>query len=157
MRNKNIKIKTKKHKIVNIVLIIVFIAFVLTSILVGYQLYIRQNISKHIKNNITIEYGQIITLDDILKENDYKDIKVKPKLKGITKVGTHKITLTIDNKKFTVNIKIKDTTPPTLEVKDLTMFIDEEIPKAEDFVVALEDLSGAKLEDISVEKNSRRT
>ena len=42
MRNKNIKIKTKKHKIVNIVLIIVFIAFVLTSILVGYQLYIRQ-------------------------------------------------------------------------------------------------------------------
>ena len=152
MRNKNIKIKTKKHKIVNIVLIIVFIAFVLTSILVGYQLYIRQDISKHIKNNITIEYGQIITLDDILKENDYKDIKVKPKLKGITKVGTHKITLTIDNKKFTVNIKIKDTTPPTLEVKDLTMFIDEEIPKAEDFVVALEDLSGAKLEDISVEK-----
>ena len=32
------------------------------------------------------------------------------------------------------------------------MFIDEEIPKAEDFVVALDDLSGAKLEDISVEK-----
>lgn len=150
MRNKSCS--GKKNKMINIVLVVVLIVFVLMSILVGYQFYIRQNISKNIKNNVVIEYGKIITINDILKENDFQNVKVNPSLEKIKKVGKHKVTLIINNQKFTVKINIKDTTPPTLEVKDLTIFNDEDIPKAGDFIVKLNDLSGAEVEDIKVIK-----
>lgn len=147
------KVFQSRNKFVNIILVIIIICFILLSILVAYQLYIRFDISKNINKNVTIEYGKNITLDDILKKgNDFKSVKVSPELKDIKKIGKHKVTLTIDNQKFTININIKDTTPPTLEVKDVTMFIDEEIPKADDFVLKLDDLSGATLNDITVEK-----
>lgn len=136
----------------NLFLIILIIIFIVVSCLLGYTIYLRNNISKNINQNITKEYGQTITINDIVKKGYNKKVKVSSDLNKITDVGKHKIILTIEGQKFTVTINIKDTTPPTLEVKNLEMYVDEDIPKVSDFVIKLDDLSEVKLDDIDIDK-----
>ena len=136
----------------NVFLIILIIIFIVVSCLLGYTIYLRNNISKNINQNITKEYGQTITINDIVKKGYNKKVKVSSDLNKITDVGKHKIILTIEGQKFTVTINIKDTTPPTLEVKNLEMYVDEDIPKVSDFVIKLDDLSEVKLDDIDIDK-----
>ena len=113
----------KKHnKILNIVIVVLIIILILISVFIGYTFYVRSDIAKNIKDKIVIEYGKDITLNDILKKNSYKKVKVSPNLKSLKKIGKHKVTLTIDGQKFEVIVTIKDTTPPTLEVKDLEVY-----------------------------------
>lgn len=143
----------KKHnKILNIVIVVLIIILILISVFIGYTFYVRSDIAKNIKDKIVIEYGKDITLNDILKKNSYKKVKVSPNLKSLKKIGKHKVTLTIDDQKFEVIVTIKDTTPPTLEVKDLEVYIDEEMPRAKDFVVKVDDLSKVSLQKIEIQK-----
>ena len=143
----------KKHnKILNIVIVVLIIILILISVFIGYTFYVRSDIAKNIKDKIVIEYGKDIALNDILKKNSYKKVKVSPNLKSLKKIGKHKVTLTIDDQKFEVIVTIKDTTPPTLEVKDLEVYIDEEMPRAKDFVVKVDDLSKVSLQEIEIQK-----
>ena len=136
----------------NVILIVLVIIFIVASCLLGYTLYLRSNISKNINKNITKEYGQTLTINDIVKKGYNKKVKVSSDLSKITDVGKHKIILTIEGQKFTITINIKDTTSPTLEVKDLEIYVDEDIPSVSDFVVKLNDLSEVKLDDIDIDK-----
>lgn len=136
----------------NVILIILIIIFIVVSCLLGYTVYLRNSISKNINKNITIEYGQTITINDIVKKGYNKKVKVSSDLNKITDVGEHKIVLTIEGQKFTVIVNIKDTIPPTLEVKNLEIYVDEDIPSASDFVIKLDDLSEVKLDDIDIDK-----
>ena len=52
----------------NVFLIILIIIFIVVSCLLGYTIYLRNNISKNINQNITKEYGQTITINDIVKK-----------------------------------------------------------------------------------------
>ncbi len=144
MRGKALKI--------TLIFILIFICLIFICLII-YKSYIRNNISQNIRENIIIEYGEIITIDDILKgKNGTDKIKISPSLKTLTDVGKYKVELDLNGEKFMVTIEIKDTTPPTLEVKNLEIYIDEELPKADDFVVSLNDLSKATLEPIEIEK-----
>ena len=56
-------------------LIILIIIFIVVSCLLGYTIYLRNNISKNINQNITKEYGQTITINDIVKKGYNKKVK----------------------------------------------------------------------------------
>ena len=142
--------KKKKRRAVKKIILVILIVIIISILgFFGYKFYKRSEISKKINDNITIEYGEALTLDYILKD-DFKKIKVSPKLSSLKKVGEHELTLTIDGEEFKIKVTIKDTTPPVLEVKD----VDEDLPKVEEFVEKVEDLSKTSLKMSEVEKTA---
>ena len=144
--------KSKKRKTIKrVILVILIVIIILILSLLGYKFYKRSEIFKKINDNITIEYGEELTLEYILKDN-FKKVKVEPKLKSVKKVGKHELTLTIDGEKFKIKVNIKDTTPPVLEVKDVQKYFDEDLPKVEEFVWKVEDLSKVDLKCSKLEK-----
>ena len=144
--------KKKKRRAVKKIILVILIVIIISILgFFGYKFYKRSEISKKINDNITIEYGEALTLDYILKD-DFKKIKVSPKLSSLKKVGEHELTLTINGEVFKVKINIKDTTPPDLEVKDVQKYLDEDLPKVGDFVEKVEDLSGVNLKMNKIEK-----
>ena len=143
--------KKKKRFIKKIILIVLIIILVLILAFLGYKFYKRSEIAKKINDNITAEYGEELTSDYILKDN-FKKVKFEPKLSSLKKVGKHEITLTIDGEEFKVVVNIKDTTPPDLMVKDVQKYMDEELPKVEEFVDKVNDLSKVDLKMSDVEK-----
>lgn len=144
--------KKKKRRAVKKIILVILIVIIISILgFFGYKFYKRSEISKKINDNITIEYGEALTLDYILKD-DFKKIKVSPKLSSLKKVGEHELTLTINGEVFKVKINIKDTTPPDLEVKDVQKYLDEDLPKVEEFVERAEDLSNVDLKMSKIEK-----
>lgn len=144
--------KKKKKRLIKKIILIVLIAFLVIIVaFIGYKFYKRSEIAKKINDDITIEYGEELTLEYILKD-DFKKVKVKPKLSSLKKVGKHEITLTIDGEEFKVNVNIKDTTPPELTVKDVQKYMDEDLPKVEEFVDKVDDLSKVDLKMSDIEK-----
>ena len=146
--------KKKKRRAVKKIILVILIVIIISILgFFGYKFYKRSEISKKINDNITIEYGEALTLDYILKD-DFKKIKVSPKLSSLKKVGEHELTLTIDGEEFKIKVTIKDTTPPDLEVKDVQKYLDEDLPKVEEFVEKVEDLSKTSLKMSEVEKTA---
>lgn len=144
--------KKKKRRAVKKIILVILIVIIISILgFFGYKFYKRSEISKKINNNITIEYGEALTLDYILKD-DFKKIKVSPELSSLKKVGKHELTLTINGEVFKVKVNIKDTTPPDLEVKDVQKYLDEDLPKVEEFVEKVEDLSDVNLKMNKIEK-----
>lgn len=143
----------KKIDIKKIILIIFLLVIVITLIYFGYKYYKRMEISKKINDQIFIEYGEKLTLDYILKDN-FKSVQTKPKLSSIKSPGKYDIILTINGEKFKVKINVKDTTPPDLKVKDVQRYLDEELPKVEDFVDSVKDLSKVKLSMSEIERSA---
>ena len=74
------------------------------------------------------------------------------KLSSLKKVGKHEIILTIDGEEFKVNVNIKDATAPDLTVKDVQKYMDEDLPKVEEFVDKVGDLSKVDLKMSDIEK-----
>lgn len=97
-----------------------------------------------INYNITLELGQTLTKEDILMrpEEDAKLVS-KTQLEKINKspVGDYTMTLTNNGKDYIINIKIQDTLPPELELKDISIYDDEKVDKSK-FVVSAKDISG---------------
>ena len=135
-------------------LLIVFLLFILTIVLIygGYKIYLHLTIGPKIKEKVLLEYGENIKTSDFIKgKNSYK-IEINPNLKKLKKVGTYKITLKIKGEKFSSILEIKDTTPPTLELQDVTIYLDEDLPLPEDFVTKVEDKSKVELKISEMEK-----
>ena len=141
--------KKKLIKKIILVLLIIVIAFIL--FFLGYKFYKRNSILKKINMDVSIEFGEELTLEYFLKD-DFKKVKVSPKLDSIKKVGNYKVSLMVDNEKFTVKVHVKDTTAPVLTLQDIQIYLDEDLPKAEDFVEKAEDLSKVKLSMSKVQK-----
>lgn len=141
-------------KIMNLLIYLMIILTIVLGFIIGYRLTSRNSTLKNINKNIALEYGEELKLTDIVKNNYNRNkvIKVTPLLENIKEVGEHKVKLVVYNEDFNVNVKIVDTTPPTLELKELTVYIDEELPNPNDFVDVLNDLSNVTLEDINIEK-----
>ena len=77
--------KSKKRKTIKrVILVILIVIIILILSLLGYKFYKRSEIFKKINDNITIEYGEELTLEYILKDN-FKKVKVEPKLKSVKK------------------------------------------------------------------------
>ena len=137
--------RSKKKRILKVLLIILLIIIIFVLGYFGYRAYVRNEIFKKINDNINVEYGEEVTDKYILKD-EFEKVKFSPKLSSLKKVGKHEVILTINGYEFKVKVTIKDTVPPELEVKDVQKYLDEGLPKAEEFVAKAEDLSKVSLE-----------
>ncbi len=99
--------------------------------------------------NITLELGKALTKEDILMrpEEDAKLVS-KAELEKINKspVGEYTMNLNNNGKEYIINIKIQDTLPPELELRDVSIYDDEKVDKSK-FIVSAKDASG-KVETI---------
>lgn len=137
VKDKNLK-KGKKNKII-IICITIFVILIFG--MISYFLYWK--FGPKFKD-VNVELGtQEITLDQFLAKESYKD-----KSKFITdistldlsKLGSYEIELEYDDLTQKVTLNVVDTTPPEVEFKDISKYLDYEI-KADDFIKSKKDLS----------------
>lgn len=57
-------------------------------------------------------------------------------------IGTYEINVSIDGKNYTSKVNVKDTTPPNLQLKNITIWDDQTIAGYESFIVSVSDISG---------------
>ena len=128
--NQNPKTKRKTIKIITIsiisILIITIIAIILFSIL-----------RPKIKSKVQIELGtQEIKIQDFLtEEKDAEKAEFITDINQIdlSKVGTHEITIKLNNKEYKTILEIKDTTAPEVKFQDVCAYTDYQI-NPEDFI-----------------------
>lgn len=147
-RNKESKNFFQKFIIVCFILLLLLVIAI-----VIYKVIVRKNIGSHINNEVVIEYGETVILNDILKTSDVENIRVVPELDTLKEVGDYAIKVTLNNETFDVKVSIKDTVSPNLEVQDVTKYIDEELPDVNDFIVFSSDLSEYEIVPVVLEKN----
>ena len=107
--------------------------------------------SKGINKEIIKEYGESISLSDLVSDEKLS-ANTDIDLSSLKEVGNYKVKLKVNIFTYSVLIKIADTTAPLIEVQNLEIYIDEELPTAEDFIVNIEDLSEYSVEPITIEK-----
>lgn len=94
--------------------------------------------------NVKLELGETLTKQHILMrpEEDAKLVS-KTELERINKspIGDYTMTLINNAKEYVINIKVQDTTPPELELKDVIIYDDEKVEKSK-FIVSAKDASG---------------
>ena len=100
---------------------------------------------KWIKDEFAMEKGHELTREDLLfnVETD-KDLLDDAHLKEITnsEIGDYEIKTTKNGIEKTTIIKITDLTPPTLVLKDISIYDDERISGKDSFIVSATDASG---------------
>lgn len=106
---------------------------------------------KGINKEIIKEYGESISLSELMSDEKLS-ASTAIDLSTLKEVGNYKVKLKVNIFTYSVLVKIVDTTAPLIEVQDLEIYIDEELPMAEAFIVNVEDLSEYSVEPITIEK-----
>lgn len=97
-----------------------------------------------LKESCTLELGAELT-PELLLTNPNKDAALlkEADLKTVSgSLGTHTLTVIAGRSSAQCAVTVRDTTAPTLELRNVRRYPGEEI-KTEDFVVSAEDISGA--------------
>ena len=118
--------------------IIVIAVFVVLAI--GAAAFFRIGDKFH---DATAEAGtQQIAIDDFLAGKAYKSFSRIVSSAGVdlNKAGDYPVTLSMAGKEETVTLHVVDTTPPTVELRDVTEFIGYEAD-VKDFIVSMDDYS----------------
>lgn len=101
-----------------------------------------------IKNTVQIELGtQEIKIQDFLtEEKDAENAEFITDISQIdlSKVGTHEITIKLNNKEYKSVLEIKDTTAPEVKFQDVCAYLDYQI-NPEDFIVEKNDKSNMEV------------
>ncbi|MCI8575176.1 MAG: DUF5011 domain-containing protein [Bacilli bacterium] len=105
-----------------------------------------------ISHHVYVEYGSPVTAKDVFITVPEEEFQFSPPLEEIKEVGNYLMTLSIHKKNINFEIHIIDSTEPILEVHPLTIYLDEDLPKAEDFVLRCEDLSRCSFPDVFIER-----
>lgn len=116
-----------------------------------FVMFKRNSINKLIIKEVNKPYGETITINDFLKE-DLDDVSCSVDLGSIKDIGTYDIKIKVGHFKFTSHLKIYDSIINKIELKDLTIYIDEELPTIKDFIINDIDLSMYKYEELSLKK-----
>lgn len=98
-----------------------------------------------IKDSFSIERGQELRKEDLLYDAEVDgNLLDIDRLKEISNsdIGEYEIITTKDGIQKKTIIKVTDLTPPTLEVKDITMYDDDTINGKDSFIVSTYDASG---------------
>lgn len=98
-----------------------------------------------VKENYVLEYGTTLTKDMLLynPEKDSNTISDEDMNTINSSVpGEYDIKSSLDGKEKNIHIIIQDTTPPTLELKEVTIYDDESVDTKDPFIVSAEDASG---------------
>ena len=111
----------------------------------------RINIDKLIIKEVIKSYGETITINDFLKE-DIKDVKCDQDLENIKEIGNYEIKIIVDNNEYISKLIIYNNVIDKIELKEVTMYIDEELPSIKDFIVNDIDLSLYKYDELLLKK-----
>ena len=151
-RKKN-KCVNDYDRILSLIINLLIVLSIVFGVIIGYRLTSRYNTYKNINSNVVIEYGEVLKLSDIIKNNYIGgSVKVSPSLDSITDIGKYNVNLIIHNESFDISVEVVDRTPPTLELKELSVYIDEDMPSVDDFIGMVNDLSEVTLNDIDIKK-----
>ena len=134
----------KKRKY--ILIIIIFIC-----IIVSYVLFKINSSNKMINKEVMLPYGTPITINNFLKE-DIPNAKCNIDLDNIKDIGTYEIKITINNKEYISNLIIYEPISNIIELKEVTIYLDEELPSINDFIANNVDLSNYEYEELSLNK-----
>ncbi len=98
-----------------------------------------------IKDEFTMEKGHILTKEDLLysveQDSDLLDDKRLEEISNAD-IGDYEIVTTKDGIEKKTIIKVTDLTPPTLELRDITIYDDEKVSGKESFILNCYDASG---------------
>ena len=98
-----------------------------------------------LNENYVLEFGNPLTKELLLLRPDIDgDLLDQAQLDNINNsgLGDYTITAIKDGREYKSNIKVQDTTPPTLELVDLTIYDDEKISGKDRFIKSVYDASG---------------
>lgn len=129
------KYKIKDQTIIDITLIICFLFLAIV-------MFIFRN---PFINELQIEAGQSLTVEDILKDKDVKVELITPIDESITnKVGEHKLNLKAKGGQYSVTIKVVDTVAPTAKLKKPTLFLNDPVDPQQ-FIESIDDETEVKV------------
>lgn len=137
-----------KKKYIILILIILFC--------LGFSYILLNIIQKNNINNLIIKevakpYGETITINDFFKEN-IKNVKCEQDLENIKDIGNYEINIKVGKNEYTSNLIIYDNFIDKIELKEVTIYIDEELPTIKDFIVNDIDTNYFKYDDFNLTK-----
>lgn len=134
-------------KVLKVLGVVIIVLVILSSCYAFFYFQIGRRINK----DVIKEYGESISLSDLI--NDEKLMaSTDIDLSALKEVGNYQVKLKVNIFTYSILVKIVDTTAPLIEVQDLEIYIYEELPTVEEFIVNVEDLSEYSVEPIVVEK-----
>ena len=140
-------VSQSNKKVLKVLGVVIIVLVILSSCYAFFYFQIGRRINK----DVIKEYGESISLSDLI--NDEKLMaSTDIDLSALKEVGNYQVKLKVNIFTYSIPVKIVDTTAPLIEVQDLEIYIDEELPTVEDFIVNVEDLSEYSVEPIVVEK-----
>ena len=137
--------KKKYYLLIVVVLLCIGLSYILLNIIEKY------NISNLIIKEVVKPYGEKVTINDFLKE-DIKNVKCNQDLDTIKDIGNYEIKISVGNNEYSSNLIIYEDILDKLELKEITTYIDEELPTIKDFIVNDIDLSLYKYDELSLKK-----
>ena len=99
-------------------------------------------------------------IDKLIIKEDIKNVKCDQDLENIKEIGNYEIKIIVDNNEYISKLIIYNNVIDKIELKEVTMYIDEELPSIKDFIVNDIDLSLYKYDELLLKKrvrNSRST
>lgn len=129
----------------------ILIIIILLCIIVSYVLFKINSSNKMINKEVMLPYGTPITIKNFLKE-DIPNAKCNIDLDNIKDIGTYEIKITINNKEYISNLIIYEPISNIIELKEVTIYLDEELPSINDFIANNVDLSNYEYEELSLNK-----
>lgn len=94
---------------------------------------------------VYIELGNELKLSDLIMNPEKDEDKIpKDELKKVdtSTIGEYEIKVQYEGQEYVSKIIVRDTTPPELELKDITIYEDEKIPDYKNFIKKVSDASG---------------
>lgn len=132
-------------------ILIIIVLFCISLSILLLNIVKRINIDKLIIKEVIKPYGETITINDFLKE-DIKNVKCDQDLENIKEIGNYEIKIIVDNNEYISKLIIYDNVIDKIELKEVTMYIDEELPSIKDFIVNDIDLSLYKYDELLLKK-----
>lgn len=140
----------KKIIILSIIIGLLLLSFCITTFFLIKNIE-KDKIQAKIKQEIYLEYGTELKEENLFNEK-IEGAFINEDLATIKDVGEYLISIQYNQETFYTKVYIRDTTPPILEVQDLSIFNTEELPKMEQFITNIMDLSEYELSSTPIEK-----
>ncbi len=128
---------------------VVCIVLLFVVIFVLFRISKRNNLRRFLKNDVEIELGTNLSIDHFLNESVDKAY-IDTNLNTLDSVGVYKVKIKVQGETFYSNLKVIDTKNPYLEVRNLTIYSNEDLPEAQDFIVSINELSDYMIEPVEI-------
>lgn len=98
-------------------------------------------LSFRINQEVFIEYGDHLSWSSILRKADNLNWQSNTEFSDVYNIGEYEINISYLFFHYPITIYVKDTTPPKVELQNVSKYLDEDMPKAEEFINYIDDKS----------------